>query len=138
LNRTCDGIRPNYTFDESCQGTVPEAIIAFLESESFEDAIRLAISLGGDSDTLACITGGIAEAFYKYQMPYMIKKEVRKLLDADLWKIVKEFRSKQKRHFVHPRWSDCNIRIIHQASEEERKEAIEKMCDNLINNIKKL
>ena len=71
-------------------------------------------------------------------MPYMIKKEVRKLLDADLWKIVKEFRSKQKRHFVHPRWSDCNIRIIHQASEEERKEAIEKMCDNLINNIKKL
>lgn len=138
LNRTCDEIRPNYTFDESCQGTVPEAIIAFLESESFEDAIRLAISLGGDSDTLACITGGIAEAFYKYQMPYMIKKEVRKLLDADLWKIVEEFRSKQKRHFVHPRWSDCNVRIIHQASEEERKEAIEKMYDNLINNIKKL
>lgn len=64
LSRSCDEIRPHYSFDESCQGTVPEAIIAFLESVDFESAIRLAVSLGGDSDTLACITGGIAEAFY--------------------------------------------------------------------------
>ncbi len=64
LNRTCDEIRPNYQFDETCQGTVPEAIIAFLDSTGFEDAIRLAISLGGDSDTLTCITGSIAEAYY--------------------------------------------------------------------------
>lgn len=64
LNRTVDEIRPTYVFNESCQETVPEAIIAFLESKDFEDAIRNAISLGGDSDTLACITGGIAEAFY--------------------------------------------------------------------------
>jgi len=64
LNRTVAEIRPTYQFNESCQGTVPEAIIAFLESTDFENAIRLAISLGGDSDTLANITGGIAEAFY--------------------------------------------------------------------------
>lgn len=64
LNRTIEGIRPNYEFNESCQGTVPEAIIAFLDSKDYESAIRLAISLGGDADTLACITGGIADAFY--------------------------------------------------------------------------
>lgn len=64
LNRSCDDIRPHYHFDETCQGTVPEAVIAFLDSEDFEDAIRLAISLGGDSDTLTCITGSIAEAYY--------------------------------------------------------------------------
>lgn len=56
---------PRYHWESSCQGTVPQAIIAFLDSENFEDAIRKAVSLGGDSDTLACITGGIAEAFYK-------------------------------------------------------------------------
>ena len=65
LDRTCDDIRPDYSFDVSCQGTVPEAIIAFLDSSDFEHAIRLAVSLGGDSDTLACITGGIAEANLK-------------------------------------------------------------------------
>ena len=57
-------IRPRYRFDESCQGTVPQAFVCFLESTDFEDAIRNAISLGGDSDTLACITGGIAQAHY--------------------------------------------------------------------------
>lgn len=64
LSRTLDEIRPVYRFNESCQETVPEAIIAFLESTDFEDAIRNAISLGGDSDTLAAITGSIAEAAY--------------------------------------------------------------------------
>ena len=64
LNRSCDDIRPHYYFDVSSQGTVPEAIIAFLDSTDFESAIRLAVSLGGDSDTLTCITGGIAQAFY--------------------------------------------------------------------------
>lgn len=92
LNRTIDEIRPNYIFDESCQGTVPEAIIAFLESEDFEDALRLAVSLGGDSDTLACITGSIAEAFYsKGISPYLINK-VQNILDSDLWLVVEEFR----------------------------------------------
>jgi ADP-ribosylglycohydrolase len=64
LSRTTELIRQTYSFNESCQGTVPEAITAFLESEDYEDAVRLAISLGGDADTLACITGGIAGAFY--------------------------------------------------------------------------
>ena len=64
LSMTCDEIRPDYEFNETCQETVPQAFIAFLESESFEDAIRTAISLGGDSDTLAAITGSIAEAYY--------------------------------------------------------------------------
>ena len=63
LDFTIDEIRPTYEFNESCQGTVPQAIEAFLESDSFEDAIRTAVSVGGDSDTLAAITGGIAEAF---------------------------------------------------------------------------
>lgn len=65
LSRTTDEIRPNYDFEESCQGTVPEAITCFLESKNFYNAIQLAISLGGDSDTMAAITGGIAEAFYR-------------------------------------------------------------------------
>ncbi len=65
LERTLDEIRPGYSFDSTCQGSVPEAIIAFLDSDSYEDAIRNAVSLGGDSDTLACIAGAIAEAYYK-------------------------------------------------------------------------
>lgn len=64
LSRHCDDIRPTYDFEPSCQETVPQAIVAFLDSRDFESAIRLAVSLGGDSDTLTCITGGIAEAFY--------------------------------------------------------------------------
>ena len=64
MNFTLDEIRPTYRFNESCQGTVPQALMAFFESTGFEDAIRNAISVGGDSDTLAAITGGIAQAYY--------------------------------------------------------------------------
>ena len=64
LNLTLDEIRPGYSFDVSCQGSVPESILSFLESDSLDDAIRNAVSLGGDADTMACIAGGIAEAFY--------------------------------------------------------------------------
>ena len=78
LSRTCDEIRPGYRHVETCQQTVPEAIIAFLESTGFEDALRNAVSLGGDSDTLACITGGIAEAFYG--MPQELRDETLKRL----------------------------------------------------------
>ena len=138
LNRSCDDIRPYYKFDESCQGTVPEAIIAFLESDSYEDAVRLAVSLGGDSDTLACITGGIAEAYYKYQMPYDIIEEVDRRLGADLWKIVKEFRDKFSKLFIHPRWRDSNVSIVHRATGEEEAEAIERMFDNLNRNLHRL
>jgi len=74
----------------SCQGTVPEAIIAFLDSDSYEDAVRNAISLGGDSDTLACITGGIAEAFYG-DIPDYIKEKVRGCLSPELWQITEAF-----------------------------------------------
>jgi ADP-ribosylglycohydrolase len=90
LNRTCNEIRPTYTFDSSCQGTVPEAIIAFLESSSFEDAIRKAISLGGDSDTLACITGGIAQAFYR-EIPKDIIEKGLSTVPEDLMKTIEEF-----------------------------------------------
>ena len=64
LTHSLEEIRPNYRFDVTCQGSVPQSIIAFLESEDFEDSLRNAVSLGGDSDTMACIAGGIAEAFY--------------------------------------------------------------------------
>jgi len=90
LDRKVDDIRPTYTFDISCQGTVPEAIIAFLDSQSYEDAIRNAISLGGDSDTLACITGGIAEAFYG-AIPSHIQTKVKDILTPDLWDTTEKF-----------------------------------------------
>ena len=92
LSRGVEEIRPSYSFDESCQGTVPEAIIAFLESESFEDAIRTAISLGGDSDTLACITGGIAQAYYR-QIPTEIETAVRSRLPLKFLQILDRFQS---------------------------------------------
>lgn len=90
LHRTVEDIRPSYGFDVSCQGTVPEAIIAFLDSDSYEDAIRNAISLGGDSDTLACITGGIAEAYYGPIASHLLNK-VKECLTADLWQITEQF-----------------------------------------------
>ncbi|MCR5115654.1 MAG: ADP-ribosylglycohydrolase family protein [Bacteroidales bacterium] len=89
LSRTCEEIRPGYTFQESCQGTVTEAIIAFLDSTDFESAIRLAVSLGGDSDTLACITGGIAEAYYK-EIPEEIAREMWSRLPGTFREILRE------------------------------------------------
>lgn len=78
LSANCDYIRANNSFNETCQVTVPQTIIAFLESSDFENAIRLAISIGGDSDTIAAITGGIAEAFYG--IPVDIQKRGLKYL----------------------------------------------------------
>ena len=89
LNRTCDEIRPDYKFNETCQWTVPEAIIAFLESTDFENSIRLSVSLGGDSDTLACINGGIAEAFYG--VPDKMKAFVYTFLTEDLKAVLDDF-----------------------------------------------
>lgn len=91
LNRTVDKIRPSYNFDISCQGTVPEAIIAFLDSCNYENAIRKAISLGGDSDTLACITGGIAEAYYKSIPPDIVHIVRRTLYRRSYGKLLKNF-----------------------------------------------
>lgn len=93
LKRTVDEIRPGYMFDVSCQGSVPEAIICFLDSSDFEGAIRLAVSLGGDADTMACIAGGIAEAFYG-GVPDVIATEVRNRLSEDLLDIVDRFRTR--------------------------------------------
>ena len=87
LDRTTDEIRPSYEFDETCQGSVPEAIIAFLESTDYENAVRLAVSIGGDSDTIAAITGGIAEAFYM-EIPEEITDFVKVILGPDLMKDV--------------------------------------------------
>ena len=79
LDRTCNEIRATYSYDISCQGTVPESIIAFLESTDYESAIRLTISLRGDADTMEAITGGIAEAYYG-GVPTAIREEVLKRL----------------------------------------------------------
>ncbi len=87
LSRSCDEIRPAYRHVESCQETVPQAITAFLESTGFEDALRTAVSLGGDSDTLAAITGGIAEAFYG--VPEELKRECRDRLPPELAEILR-------------------------------------------------
>jgi len=97
LHRTCDEIRPYYHFDGSCQGTVPEAMIAFLDSRDFEDAIRLAVSLGGDSDTLACITGGIAEAFYR-QIPPDLAGDALDLLPSKFVEVL--IRMREQGHYV--------------------------------------
>lgn len=91
LSRTCDEIRPTYHHVESCQETVPQAITAFLESTDFEDALRTAVSLGGDSDTLAAITGSIAEGFYG--VPEDLKQECRQRLTPELTEILLAFQN---------------------------------------------
>lgn len=90
LSRTIDEIRPGYSFDVTCQGSVPEAIIAFLDSCSYEDAVRNAISLGGDSDTQACIAGAIGEAFYM-SIPVEFLWSIRSQLTEDLWDVAIRF-----------------------------------------------
>jgi len=90
LHRTLDEIRPAYYYDETCHGSVPEAIIAFIESTDYESAVRNAVSLGGDADTLACMAGAIAEACYKH-IPDFIARKVKALLDDRLMAIVEEF-----------------------------------------------
>lgn len=93
LDRKLDDIRPEYSFDVSCQGSVPESIIAFLESTGYEDAVRNAVSLGGDSDTMACIAGAIAEAFYKY-IDADIISDVFARLPLELAEITRQFTGK--------------------------------------------
>jgi type I restriction enzyme M protein len=92
LDFTLDSIRDSYRFNETCQGSVPQAIEAFLESTGFEDAIRNAISIGGDSDTLAAITGGIAQAYYG--VPDDIRTSALNFLNTDFRNILSEFEAK--------------------------------------------
>lgn len=98
LMASVDDLRPGYTFDVTCQGTVPAALIAFFDATDFESAVRHAVSLGGDSDTLACITGSIAEAYYG-GVPRHIEERVWTLLDERLRKVTTEFRAR----YVEPR-----------------------------------
>ena len=96
LDRNVDAIRPGYRFDVSCRGSVPEAIIAFLDSTDFEDAVRKAVSIGGDSDTIACIAGSVAEAFYG-GVPSHIEVEVFSRLSEDLRDVTERFRDRYLR-----------------------------------------
>lgn len=89
LHRSCDDIRPTYRFDVTCQGSCPQAIIAFLDSNDYESAIRLAVSLGGDSDTIACMTGGMAAAFYGVPDDLVVK--AREYLSEDIIQTIESF-----------------------------------------------
>lgn len=89
LDKDCDEIRKDYQFDVSCQGTVPVAIECFLEGNNYEEVVRLAVSMGGDADTLACIAGSMAEAYYG--VPYTIKKSAMTVLSVDLIEVLKLF-----------------------------------------------
>ena len=107
LDRSCDNIRPTYGFDGSCQGTVPESIIAIRDSKDYEDAIRLCISLGGDADTMGAITGAIAGAYYN-RMPYALYKFGMEKLPDDIKKIILEF-DEQYRRIVSCRWRNAEF-----------------------------
>ncbi|MHB8766970.1 MAG: ADP-ribosylglycohydrolase family protein [Deferrisomatales bacterium] len=98
LGRTLDAIRPAYRFDETCQGSVPESLLCFLESEDFEGAVRNAVSLGGDADTMACIAGGIAEALYG-GVPEGIRHRVLRLITVEMGSLVNRF----FKHFIPER-----------------------------------
>ena len=104
LNRTCDDIRPRYAFDGSCQGTVPESIIAFLDSKDYEDALKLCISLGGDADTMGAITGAIAGAYY-HQIPYRLYRFAMEKLPKDIQDVISKFNSEHRRR-VSWEWHD--------------------------------
>lgn len=90
LARTCDEIRPSYRFDSRCQGSVPESILAFLESTDYESAVRLAVSLGGDADTMGAIAGSIAEAYYG-GVPEPIRQETLKRIPDEFTEVLKLF-----------------------------------------------
>lgn len=98
LSKTCDEIRPTYHHVESCQETVPQAMTAFFEGVDFEDVIRNAISLGGDCDTLTCIAGSMAEAYYP--IPEDMKQEVRKRLPEDLLAILDRFLNEKDKQII--------------------------------------
>ena len=92
LQFTCDEIRPTYTWGGTCQDSVPQAIVAFLDGKDFEDSVRNAISIGGDSDTLGCITGSIAEAFFG--VPEKLKTQAMGYLPIEFQEVMNEFENK--------------------------------------------
>lgn len=115
LSRTCNDIRPTYAFDGSCRGSVPESIIAFLDSKDYEDALRLCISLGGDADTMGAITGAIAGAYYN-KMPYSLYKFGIEKLPDDLQDVIDEFDGRYE-EMVSLRWRNAEF----DATELRRK-----------------
>ncbi|WP_051238721.1 ADP-ribosylglycohydrolase family protein [Gaetbulibacter saemankumensis] len=114
LNRTVEQLRETYEYNETCQRTVPEAIVCFLESTDFEDAIRNAISIGGDSDTLACITGSIAEKFYK-DIPEKIIVKTLSYLPKEMLDVVYNFYSEA--YYDHKNLSEI---IMEQLAEHSK------------------
>ncbi len=132
LSRTCDEIRPNYHHVESCQETVPEAITAFLEGENFEDVIRTAVSLGGDCDTLTCIAGSIAEAFYG--MPAMMEAEVERRLSDDMISVLEVFNRARGREIKDETAFDGNV-IISDAIADFHKETTNENFGRVLNSI---
>lgn len=94
ISNTCNDIRPDYEYDVSCQGTIPPAIVAFLEGVSFEDVIRNAVSLGGDCDTLTCIAGSMAEAYY--DVPDTLKNECLSRIDSRMKEVFTRFNNARK------------------------------------------
>ena len=130
MNFTLDGIRDSYQFNETCQDTVPQAMMAFFESTGFEDAIRNAISIGGDSDTLAAITGGIAEAYYG--IPSEIRKHELTFLDERLLTILVEFENKYKPIMEKKIGKDVSVPIERDADIEVEKGSRESMMEEAV------
>ena len=109
LSRPCDEIRLEYHHVETCQQTVPEAITAFLEEKDFEDVIRTAVSLGGDCDTLTCIAGGIAEAFYG--VDDKMKLQCRNRMEKDMLDVLDRFEKMTASKLFHDPFLDGNEHI---------------------------
>lgn len=130
MNFTLDGIRNSYQFSETCQDTVPQAMMAFFESTGFEDAIRNAISIGGDSDTIAAITGGIAEAYYG--IPSEIRKHELTFLDERLLAILVEFENKYKPIMEKKIGKDVSVPIERDAHIEVEKGSRESMMEEAV------
>ena len=131
LNRTLDEIRPSFHMDETCQKTVPEAIIAFLEARDFEDAIRNAVSLGGDTDTLGAITGSIAEAYFG--VPETLISECRNRINKDMRDVVDAFYSSVSHHNESPNTNQKIEKAIEQYYVHNDKESMILFMNMMIN-----
>lgn len=134
LNRTLDEIRPSFHMDETCQKTVPEAIIAFLEARDFEDAIRNVVSLGGDTDTLGAITGSIAEAYFG--IPEALISECRNRINKDMKDVVDAFYSSVRHDNDSPNTNQMIEKAIDQYYVHNDKEGMILFMDTLLNAIK--
>lgn len=137
LSRKYKGIQPEYFFDATCQGSVPEAIICFLESKNFEDAIRNAVALGGDADTQACITGSIAEAYYG-GVPEEIWNKCKEVLEPEMVTLINDFYDKYKDNFSKNAKKEGTVRMYSFVRDRyHTKEEIEKQYKDRIEHLMK-